>query len=266
MNAFILLSALTSVCLADHPSGGHHPLGHHPHGAVHQQGAHHGHQVHQPGAVHGSHQVNNHFGGASVQSHGQVHHGTGFSHQSSQTLHRAPAVHHAPGVHHAPVVHHASHSPVRVAPVVHHAPTVKAAPAPLQTIAELVSTAPEFSTLLAAVSAAGLADTLAGEGPFTVFAPTNAAFDKVPADALNALLADKDGLTAVLLRHVVPAAALQGKDVPPGVTPLDTAGGEEIAAERSNFIKVKSSAGEAFITRFDIIASNGVIHAIDTVI
>lgn len=150
-------------------------------------------------------------------------------------------------------------------PVVQHAPAVKAAPAPQQNIAELVSTAPEFSTLLAAVSAAGLAETLAGEGPFTVFAPTNAAFDKIPADALNALLEDKEGLTAVLLRHVVPAAALQGKDVPPGETPLDTAGGETITAERTNFIKIKSSAGEAFVTRFDIIASNGVIHAVDTV-
>merc|ERR1712146_711763 len=63
-----------------------------------------------------------------------------------------------------------------------------------------------FSTLLAAVKAAGLVDTLSGDGPFTVFAPTNDAFAKVPQDALNALLADKDALTAVLLRHVVPSA------------------------------------------------------------
>lgn len=142
---------------------------------------------------------------------------------------------------------------------------MKAAPAP-QTIAELVVASPQFSTLLAAVKAADLVETLSGEGPFTVFAPTNAAFDKVPADALNALLADKDALTAVLLRHVVPSAALQGKDVPNGSTPLKTAGGEEIAAVRSNFIQVQSSAGQAYVTAFDIIASNGVIHAIDTVI
>merc|ERR1719220_3096048 len=68
---------------------------------------------------------------------------------------------------------------------------------------------PQLSTLLAAVKAAGLVDTLASAGPFTVFAPTNDAFAKVPKDALNALLADKDALTAVLLRHVVPGAALK---------------------------------------------------------
>ena len=59
---------------------------------------------------------------------------------------------------------------------------------------------------------------------------------------------------------------VKGKDVPNGSTPLKTAGGEEIAAVRSNFIQVQSSAGQAYVTAFDIIASNGVIHAIDTVI
>merc|ERR1719471_249677 len=169
--------------------------------------------------------------------------------------HHAPVVHHAPAVHHAPVVHHAP----AVAPVV-----TKAAPA--GTIADLVVASPEFSTLLAAVKAADLVDTLAGEGPFTVFAPTNSAFEKIPAETLNGLLADKDALSAVILRHVVPGAALGGKDVPPGVTPLKTAGGEEVSAERSQFIQVRSAAGQAFVTRFDIEASNGVIHAIDTVI
>jgi len=155
-------------------------------------------------------------------------------------------------VHHAPIVHHAP------------APIVKAAPS--GTVTDLVVGSPQFSTLLSAVQAAGLADTLAGDGPFTVFAPTNSAFDKVPADTLNALLADTEALKAVLLRHVVPGKALQGKDVPPGETTLATAGGEEISANREQFIKVKSSAGEAFITAFDIIATNGVIHSIDTVI
>ena len=61
-----------------------------------------------------------------------------------------------------------------------------------------------FTTLLAAVGAAELAETLSGDGPFTVFAPTNEAFEKIPQDQLNALLADRDALTAVLLRHVVP--------------------------------------------------------------
>jgi hypothetical protein len=76
------------------------------------------------------------------------------------------------------------------------------------TIVELVAGIPEFSTLLAAVSAAGLAETLSGPGPFTVFAPSNTAFSKIPAETLNGLLADKAALTAVLLRHVVPGAIL----------------------------------------------------------
>merc|ERR1711994_918986 len=78
----------------------------------------------------------------------------------------------------------------------------KAAPAPTKTIAELAIATPQLSTLLAAVKAAGLVETLSGEGPFTVFAPTNDAFAKIPADTLNGLLADKEALTAVLLRHV----------------------------------------------------------------
>merc|ERR1712203_885159 len=96
--------------------------------------------------------------------------------------------------------------------------------APSKNIAELAIATPQLSTLLAAVKAAGLVDTLAGEGPFTVFAPTNAAFAKVPKDALNSLLADKEALTAVLLRHVVPSAALKAREVPKGTTTLDTAG------------------------------------------
>merc|ERR1712168_1752378 len=99
------------------------------------------------------------------------------------------------------------HSSFRVQPV-HHLNVVAPAPAVVKSspksIAELVSTNPKFSTLLAAVKAAGLVDTLAGEGPFTVFAPPNTAFEKVPADALNGLLADKEALKKVLLRHVVP--------------------------------------------------------------
>ena len=81
---------------------------------------------------------------------------------------------------------------------------------PRSSIAELVVASPELSTLLAAVQAAGLVDTLAGPGPFTVFAPTNLAFSKIPPETLSGLLEDKDALTSVLLRHVVPAK-LMGK-------------------------------------------------------
>ena len=120
-----------------------------------------------------------------VGHHG-VHHGV--HHGAHQVVHHG-AVHHAThGVHHAPSHHvqspfHTVHSvqPIHTPVVVHHpsvvAPVVvKNSP---KSIAELVSTNPKFSTLLAAVKAAGLVDTLAGPGPFTVFAPTNTAFEKV---------------------------------------------------------------------------------------
>ena len=123
----------------------------------------------------------------------------------------------------------------------------------------------DHTTLVAAVKAAGLVDTLAGEGPFTVFAPTNDAFAKIPSDTLNGLLADKDALTAVLLRHVVPGAALKAREVPKGTTTLDTAGGEKIDVTRGRYITVKSSAGEAGVIAFDVLATNGVVHLVNSV-
>jgi len=154
--------------------------------------------------------------------------------------------------HHQPAPHHAEHhGPHHAQP--HHAPanSIVAAPATKTaatptTLADLVATNPKFSTLYTAVQAAGLTDVLAGAGPLTVFAPTNTAFDKVPVDTLNGLLADKAALTAVL-------------------TQLATAGGEEVGVTRDKFIQVTSSAGQAYIVLFDQIASNGVLHAVDTV-
>lgn len=108
--------------------------------------------------------------------------------------------------------------------------------------------------------------TLDGQGPFTVFAPTNSAFDKVPVDSLNKLLKDKKALKAVLLRHVVPGTNLQGKSVPNGSTKLRTAAGEEINAQRGKFVQVTSSAGKAFVVKFDFVGSNGVYHAVDQVL
>merc|ERR1712115_502975 len=137
--------------------------------------------------------------------------------------------------------------------------------APSKNIAELAIATPQLSTLLAAVKAAGLVDTLAGEGPFTVFAPTNDAFAKIPEETLNGLLADKDALTAVLLRHVVPGAALKARDVPKGTTTVKTAGGEEIDVTRGRYITVKSSAGEAGVIAFDVLATNGVVHLVNSV-
>ena len=141
----------------------------------------------------------------------------------------------------------------------------RAKAAPTKNIAELAIATPQLSTLLAAVKAAGLVDTLAGEGPFTVFAPTNDAFAKIPEDTLNGLLADKDALTAVLLRHVVPGAALKARDVPKGTTTVKTAGGEEIDVTRGRYITVKSSAGEAGVIAFDVLATNGVVHLVNSV-
>jgi len=142
-------------------------------------------------------------------------------------------------------------------------------PFPTGNIAEVVTGDERFSTLLAAVGAADLAETLSTGGPFTVFAPTNDAFAKVPKDALDALLADKEALTKVLLRHVVPGALFSK-----GVTwaTQTTAGGDMIATQvfKAGVIKVVSSVDGkrtgARVVEGDIIATNGVIHAIDTVI
>merc|ERR1712234_56103 len=120
------------------------------------------------------------------------------------------------------------------------APAGNSAAAPTKNIAELAIATPDLSTLLAAVKAAGLVETLAGEGPFTVFAPTNKAF------------------AAVLLRHVVPGAALMAGDVPEGDTKVKTAGGEGITVSRTRYLKIKSSAAKTGVAAFDILATNGV--------
>ena len=135
-----------------------------------------------------------------------------------------------------------------------------------KTIAELVVSEPRLSTLLAAVKAADLVDTLSGEGSFTVFAPTNEAFKKVPEEALAGLLANKEELKKVLLRHVIPST-IQGKNIPPGTTTLTSAGGDEIDVRRdeNNLIQIRSTAGTAYVVLFDVIASNGVVHAVDSV-
>ena len=84
-------------------------------------------------------------------------------------------------------------------------------------------------------------------------------------DDLNSLLQNKEELKKVLLRHVVPGTRMQGKNFPPGSTSLKTAAGEEITATRDKFIQLKSSAGSAYIVLFDVTATNGVVHAVDTV-
>ena len=117
-----------------------------------------------------------------------------------------------------------------------------------------------FNTLVTAVKAAGLVDTLKGPGPFTVFAPTDEAFAKVPKADLDALLADKEKLTAVLTYHVVPGKVMAA-DVKPGM--VKTVQGSDITvAVEGGAVKVDN----ATVTQTDIETSNGVIHVIDSVI
>jgi len=149
------------------------------------------------------------------------------------------------------------------------APCCQMAPAgrsgDLPTIVEAAVASPELSTLVAAVKAAGLVDTLSGEGPFTVFAPNNDAFAKIPAETLDDLLKPEnvDQLTAILLRHVVPTVILAA-EFPEDITSVDTVGGETITLNPME-ATVESSAGKATVIMPDILASNGVIHIVDTV-
>jgi uncharacterized surface protein with fasciclin (FAS1) repeats len=128
--------------------------------------------------------------------------------------------------------------------------------------ADIVDTAVaagNFKTLVTAVKAAGLVDTLKGKGPFTVFAPTDEAFAKIPKADLDALLKDKAKLTAVLTYHVVPAKVM-AKDVKAGDAP--TVNGKAIKITTDKGVMVNN----AKVIKTDVAASNGVIHAIDTVL
>lgn len=119
-------------------------------------------------------------------------------------------------------------------------------------IVDTAVSAGSFSTLVQAVQAAGLVETLKGDGPFTVFAPTDEAFAKLPAGTLEALLADKEKLTAVLTYHVVPGK-LDAKAV--------TSQTELATVQGSNLV-----VGDIKIATTDIMTSNGIIHVIDEVL
>ncbi len=129
---------------------------------------------------------------------------------------------------------------------------------------DIVDTAVEsgsFTTLVAAVEAAGLVETLKGEGPFTVFAPTDAAFDALPEGTVESLLEDTDALTSILTYHVVPGSVMSG-DLSDGMT-AETVEGSEIEISISDDTVM---VNDATVTTADIEASNGVIHVIDAVI
>jgi uncharacterized surface protein with fasciclin (FAS1) repeats len=131
----------------------------------------------------------------------------------------------------------------------------------LKTIIETATDAGKFTTLLNALKAASLTETLRGAGPFTVFAPTDEAFKRLAPGALNALLKDTKKLKAVLTYHVV-SGTVAAKDMKTG--DLKTVEGTPlvIASQQDG----KFSVNGAKIVQTDITASNGVIHAIDTVI
>ena len=115
-----------------------------------------------------------------------------------------------------------------------------------------------FKTLAAALTAAGLVDTLKGPGPYTVFAPTDEAFAKIPKAQLDALLADKAKLTSVLTYHVVPGKVM-AKDVKAGK--VKTVQGSELTVGTTGGVMVDG----AKVTATDIVADNGVMHVIDSV-
>lgn len=128
---------------------------------------------------------------------------------------------------------------------------------------DIVTTAVEagqFNTLAAALEAAGLVGVLQGEGPFTVFAPTDAAFAKLPAGTVEALLADKEALIRVLTYHVVPGRVTSSMVVE--LSEAETVAGITVPIEvRSGEVYV----GGAHVVTVDVPASNGVIHIIDSV-
>lgn len=142
--------------------------------------------------------------------------------------------------------------------------SVAETPAAQKNVVEIAAGNPDFSTLVAAVKAAGLAETLSGKGPFTVFAPTNAAFDKLPKGTVETLLKpeNKAKLAAILTYHVVGAKVLAADAVK-----LDKAttvnGADFTIAVKDGSVLLNNSAK---VVKTDIVGSNGVIHVIDSVI
>jgi uncharacterized surface protein with fasciclin (FAS1) repeats len=128
-----------------------------------------------------------------------------------------------------------------------------------QDIVDVAVKAGSFKTLVAAVQAAGLVDTLKGPGPFTVFAPTDEAFAKIPKATLDALLKDKAALSKILTYHVV-SGKVMAADVKAGK--VKSVQGSEITVKTEGGVMVDG----AKVIATDVAASNGVIHAIDTVI
>jgi uncharacterized surface protein with fasciclin (FAS1) repeats len=130
----------------------------------------------------------------------------------------------------------------------------------LQNIPQTAATVGTFNTLLTAAEAAGLAETLANGGPFTVFAPTDDAFAALPAGTVEALLADPDALAEILLYHVLDGEVFAADVV--NLTSATTLQGSAVSIDASMGVKVN----DANVIQTDVLASNGVIHVIDKVL
>ncbi len=141
-------------------------------------------------------------------------------------------------------------------------PAPSPTPAPMGDIVEVATEAAAFTTLLAAADAAGLVDTLKGEGPYTLFAPNDDAFAALPEGTLESLLADPEALKAILLYHVVEGSVTSDQVV--GLTEATSVEGSPIAI--SVVDGTVTLNGAAKVVTADVMASNGVIHVIDAVI
>ncbi len=127
-------------------------------------------------------------------------------------------------------------------------------------IVDTAAMAGNFDTLLTAAKAAGLVETLKGDGPYTLFAPTDEAFAQIPADDLNALLMDKEALTQVLTNHLIRGKVTASEVV--NIDSAETMAGQSVTISNSYGVKVN----DAKVIKTDIMASNGIIHVVDKVI
>ena len=131
---------------------------------------------------------------------------------------------------------------------------------PSQDIVDTAVAAGTFDTLVAAVKAAGLVDTLKGDGPFTVFAPNDAAFAKLPAGTVESLLENPEQLAAILTYHVVAGKKVAADVV--AANALSTVQGQSLSVDTTDGVSI----GGAKVLATDVMTSNGVIHVIDTVL
>jgi uncharacterized surface protein with fasciclin (FAS1) repeats len=130
----------------------------------------------------------------------------------------------------------------------------------MKNLVETAIEAGNFKTLVKAVQEAGLVDTLQGEGPFTVFAPNDDAFAKLPPGTIEDLLNNKEKLTEILTYHVIPSKVMSNNVV--NLTSAPTANGKQLSIDTTSGVKIDN----ANVVQTDIECSNGVIHVIDTVL